>query len=342
MAFVYNVNNTATQVLASKQIKENIGVNKIHRNGKGITEHEETNVSTLRMLKVSPVTAGARTLGATNNGGWFDSNTASTSNVIEYDLNLLYVFDHNFDIPEVQQDMCPANIFDATTKNIGIQVATEINGSTIAEQLKAVYNRANADNTWTGNAVLLNNDNYYEALQEASTMLDDGDIDNGIQAFPFDERQIIMRPTFRKGLMSTKGVLIAGGSNYAQSMIAKGTLSPDEEKDFGTMYVGEVDATPCYIAPKAIWDRANKWAQSTTAFNDCQAIVCAASATDRGISHKDYVKMIPSPNGCGTRLQCLTRWGINVAYNKGIIPILASGTAVPSADITLLAPASQA
>ena len=45
---VYNVNDTATQVLAAKQVKENIFVNLVHKNGYGVTQHEETNVSTLR------------------------------------------------------------------------------------------------------------------------------------------------------------------------------------------------------------------------------------------------------------------------------------------------------
>jgi hypothetical protein len=59
-----------------------------------------------------------------------------------------------------------------------------------------------------------------------------------------------------------------------------------------------------------------------------QALVCAASATDRGISTQDYIKIIESPNGAGKRLQPKTRWGINVAYNKGICPIITSGKTI--------------
>ena len=33
------------------------------------------------------------------------------------------------------------------------------------------------------------------------------------------------------------------------------------------------------------------------------------------------------PNGAGKRLQPKTRWGINVCYPKGIVPILAKDTA---------------
>ena len=221
MALVYNVNNTATQVLAAKQVKENIFVNLLHHNGKGVTQHEETNVSTLRMLKVRPNLADARELSnnvnsISTNGKFFNDQDAQFTQVDEYDLNLLYVYDRVTDIPEVQQDMCPANLFDNTTKNIGGRIATEINASTIASQLLASIK---AENT-----VTVADGKYYTAIQDASTKLDDGDDVNFIQSFPFDEREIIMRPQFRSKLMSDKGVLL-GGSNYAQSMLAKGAVS---------------------------------------------------------------------------------------------------------------------
>ena len=341
-SMVYNVNDTATQVLAAKQVKENIFVNLVHKNGYGVTQQEETNVSTLRMMKVPPTTASARTLGAATNGKFFNSGEAEVPQVIEYDLNLLHVFDQVYDLPEVQQDMCPENIFDETTKNIGGRVATEINGSTMAYQLVDRYNAAKAATAWTGIGVLLPaTGGFYEAVQEASTMLDDGDEANGIQAFPFEEREIIMRPSFRASLLSAQGVLI-GGSNYAQSMLARGAVSPDARKEWGNMYCGEVDAIPCYIAPSALWNRAGDWVGTTAAFAATQAIVCAASATDRGISGQDYIKIVDSPDGAGKRLQPKTRWGINVCYGKGIVPILTNGTAAPAADLTITAPGSKA
>lgn len=339
---VYNVNSTATQVLAAKQVKENIFVDLIHKEGKGITQQEETNVTTLRMFKVKHTTADARTVGAGTNGGFFNSDDAEVSEVTEYDLNLLYLYDKNYDLPEVQQDMCPVNVFDNTTKNIGGRIATEINASTLAHQLTICYNAAKEATKWDDIAVILpTSGGYYQAIQSAGTLLDDGDEDNGIQAFPFEERQIIMRPTFRAQLLNDKGVLL-GGSNYAQSMLAHGAVSPDARKEWGNMYCGEIDGMPCYMAAKALWNRASEWVGDTkTAFDAAQAIVCAASATDRGISGQDYIKIIDSPAGAGKRLQPKTRWGINVCYRKGIIPILANGTAAPTAVLTVTSPGSR-
>lgn len=337
---VYNVNTTATQVLAAKQVKENIFVDLVHKNGYGVNQVEETNVSTVRMMKASAFTDDARELGAVTNGGFFNSSSADVPTVIEYDLNLLYLYDRAKDLPEVQQDMCPVNIFEQTTKNIGGRIATEINASTIAHQLSAVYNLADTANAWTGLAVVLGSTpDYYGAIQDASTILDDGDASNGIQAFPFEEREIIMRPTFRSKLMSASGVLL-GGSNYAQSMIAKGGVSPDARKEWGNMYVGEIDLIPCYVCPSAIWTRAGVWAGSSSAFDATQAIVCAASATDRGISTQDYIKVIDSPAGAGKRLQPKTRWGVNVCYPKGIVPIISYNTSAPVSQLSIVAPGS--
>jgi hypothetical protein len=109
------------------------------------------------------------------------------------------------------------------------------------------------------------------------------------------------------------------------------------------MYVGEIDMIPCHVAPKAIWDRASQWVGTTiTAFDSVQAMVCAASATDRGISTQDYIKTIDAPDGAGKRLQPKTRWGVNVCYPKGIVPIVSNGTAAPSAQLTVTAPGSRA
>jgi hypothetical protein len=293
-------------------------------------------------MKVKPFTDSARELGATANGKWFNNGTIGTPEVDEYDLNLLNVYDMPVDIPEVEQDMVSVNLMDAATKNIGGRVATEINASTTATQLAAVYNAAQASKAWTGHAsVVGTGDNAtYAAVQAASTMLDDGDEENGIQAFPFAERQLIMRPSFRASLLNSKGVLL-GGSNYAQSMLAKGAVSPEARKEWGNMYCGEIDGIPCYISPAQIWKRAGEWVGLATTFDATEAIVCAASATDRGISTQDYIKIVDSPNGAGKRLQPKTRWGINVCYHKGIVPIVKNGTAAPSTALTVKAVGSR-
>lgn len=338
MSFVYNVNNTATQVLAAKQVKENIFVKLLHRNGKGVTERTETNASSIRMFKVVPGGSKARELGHGTNGAFFNGNKAKISEVIEYNLDLLYLMDQVFDIPEVQQDMVAVNIFDETTKNIGGETATAINASTTAIQLKAVFDKAKTATKWDNLAVVLGSTpKYAEAFVEANSMLDEGDAENHIQSFPFEDRQAFITSKMRRELMKNGQVLL-GGSNYAQSMLAKGSVSPEDTKDFGDMYLGEIDSVPVYFMPKAILDEAKAWAGDSATVGKVEGMLCAASATDRGISTQDYIKITDSPDGAGKRLQPKTRWGVKVCYAKGIVPILSNGTTVPSGETTITAP----
>ena len=335
--FVYNVNNTATQVLAAKQVKENLFVKLLHRNGKGVTEKTETNASSIRMFKVLPGGSKARALGDATNGAFFNNAKAKTPKVIEYTLDLLYLMDEVYDLPEVQQDMVSINIFDETTKNIGGECATEINASTIAHQLKAVFKSAKDATKWDGIAVKLGaTPNYTEAFVEANSMLDEGDADNHIQSFPFDERQALITSKMRRGLMKNGQVLL-GGSNFAQSMLAKGALSPEDNKEFGDMYLGEIDGVPVYFMPKAILDGAKEWCSGNEEVSKVEGIICAASATDRGISTQDYIKVVDSPDGAGKRLQPKTRWGVKVCYAKGVVPIVANNIGTP-AELTIKAP----
>ena len=340
---IYNINSSATQVLAAKQIKENLFVGLIHRDGKGVTQHTETDVSTLRIMKPAVPTGSARTLGASNNGGWFNGNGAAIQNITEFLLPLTHIYDSMVDIPEVQEDMVPVSVFDAANRNIGGRIASEVNASTIAYQLADRFNAAKTATKWDGIAVVegTGGRSAYEAVMSASAKLDDGDEELGIQGYPFEERQLLMTSAFRQKLMGQTGV-IQGGSNYAQSMIAKGTLSPDEMKEYGSMFCGEIDTVPCYLVPRPLWSRASEWVGNTkTAFDKVEAIMCAASATDRGISTMSYVKTIDSPDGAGKRLQPKVRWGVNVCYGSGIVPILANGTAAPSANLTVTAPGSR-
>ena len=326
----YNVNNSATQVLAAKQVKENIFVSLLHRNGKGVNQQEEVNASTIRMLKATALDGSARELGTGfTNGGFFNNKGAGAQEVAEYDLNLLYIYDKMLDIAEVQEDLVPISVFEQATKNIGGRISTDVNASTAAKTATK----------WDNIGVVMgaSGKKFYDAVLSASTQLDDGDEANGIQSFPFEERELIIRPTFRQGLMSDAGVIL-GGSNYAQSMLAKGGVDPDSTKDFGNMYVGEIDLIPVYVCPKQIWSRAGVWAGGATKFDSVQAMMVAASATDRGISTQDYIKVIDSPDGAGKRLQPKVRWGIKVCYPAGIVPILANGTAAPSANVTVSAP----
>ena len=285
------------------------------------------------------------------NGGNFNSAASFVASSTEYELPLLYVYDGNFDIPEVQADMLPLNIVEEEGRNIAGEVATQINASTIAAQLSATLN---ADVTRASKYVIklpatATEHSSRDALLDAMGLLENGDVANGVQSFPTDEREILARPEFYTSLFKSNNI-IAGGSNFAQEMLARGAISPDTYVDNGASYKGEFMDAPLYVASKAVWSAAEAWlnagsaAVSAGALNGVQAIVCAASGTARGVAMPETFKQIPCPVGAGIRIQPLVRWGVECWLPDSVAVVAGNGFTNPASasnPLSVVAPASR-
>ncbi len=335
-----NINNVSTNVYMSKRIKENVFQDILHVNGKGITEQvEDTDASTIRFIKFTPLTTSARRLGASKNGAAFTENAASTPTTMEYIMNLTFFYDDNMDVPEVEQDMLSVSILDGALQNIAGRINTEINASTIATQIVASLTYAQANSSV--NLVKMSTTSttpYFDGFLSACSVLDSGDKDNGIQYFDNNQRQALVRSSYRWNLLSQAGVIV-GGSNIAQEMIARGIISPTANGgDLSKQYVGEVANVPCYMVSDLVMSRAEEWTvKGTTAsgsttyaqltagsYDGIVMLLCASVGTDRGIATGNKIKTIDSPNGAGIRLQPKWRWGVNVAYPKSIVLVAES------------------
>ena len=348
------INTQSVQILLAKKYRDNYFQSILHRPGKGVTEEfsEDTNAGYIRVVRALPHGVVGRRLGADVNGGNFNGDNAYVSKSSEYELPLLYVYDGNFDIPEVQTDMLPLNIVEQEAKNISGEVATQINASTIAAQLVATLN---ADVKRTSKYVFklpatVTETSARDALLDAVALLDNGDEANGIQSFPTDEREILARPEFFVHLFKGKNIVI-GGSNYAQEMLARGVISPNTYSDNGTSYKGEFMDIPLYVASKAIWNAAEGWinagdkALTAGALNGVQAIVCAAMGTARGVATPESFKQIPCPIGPGIRIQPLVRWGVECWLPDSVTVVAGNGFTSPatsSVTLSVLAPGSRA
>lgn len=344
------INNQSVQILLAKKYRENYFQNILHMPGKGVTEEfsADTSAGYIRVVRALPHGVKGRQLGASANGGNFNGHESYVSTSSEYSLPLLYVYDGNFDIPEVQSDMLPLNIVEQEAKNISGEVATQINGSTIAAQLAKTFN-ADGDRTETYILKLPaspSETDARDALLDAVARLENGDIANGIQTFPTDEREIIARPEFFVQLFKGNNV-IAGGSNYAQEMLARGVISPDTYGDNGTSYKGEFMEIPLYLASKAIWNEAEAWltaeglALPAGTLNGVLAIACAAMGTARGVAMPESFKQIPCPIGAGIRIQPLVRWGVECWLPDSVAVVASNGFTAP-ADLAVSAPGSRA
>lgn len=329
----------------SKNIKENVFQDILALPEKGVTERfsEDVNASEIRIIRQTVPNIKARRMGATVNGGYFNTNTALLPQSVEYGLKILYMIDDAIDFPTVMDEMVELPVAEATTKSVAGLVATNINASTLAHQLTAVIN-ADVDGDATNEIILSAAGAYKDALLDASGKLDDGDVANGIQMFDINGRQGFLRSAARIGLLKSGQILI-GGSNYAQEMLSRGVITPDTYKQDKLSYFGEIDTIPLCVASKAVWDLAEEYMQLDAGKLDTvHGVVVAGVATGRALAFNNSVKIIDSPAGQGKRAQYKYRWGVEVFHQLGIVPILAYGSTlatVSSETVVIEAPASQ-
>ena len=253
------------------------------------------------------------------------------------------MIDDQIDFPTVMDEMVELPVAEATTKAVAGLVARNINASTIAHQLASVINQEVAEANSTNYVALASAGAYKDALLDANGKLDDGDAENGIDILPVDGRQIFAKSGTRTGLFK-QGNVIVGGSNYAQEMLARGTISPDTYKQEKLEYVGEIDSVPVCVVSKPVWDLAEDYLGLNRGTLDIvDALVVAGIATGRALAFNNSVKMIDCPRGQGKTAQYKYRWGIEVFNFKGIVPVLnynKSLSDISSTELTIEAPAS--
>lgn len=196
----------------SKNIKENIFQNILALPEKGVTEKfsEDTDASEIRIIRQVVPAIEARRLGASVNGGYFNSNNPLLPQSVEYGLKILYMIDDQIDFPTVMDEMVELPVAEATTKAVAGLVARNINASTIAHQLASVVNQEVAEANSTNYVALASTGAYKDALLDANGKLDDGDVENGIDIFPIDGRQIFAKAGTRTGLFKAGNIIVGG------------------------------------------------------------------------------------------------------------------------------------
>ena len=334
----------ALRRFTSESLKENIFQNIIALPEKGVTEKfsTDTDASEIRIIRQAVPQIDARRMGATVNGGYFNSNNPIMPQSAEYGLKILYMIDDSVDYPTVMDEMVELPVAEATNKGVAGVVSRNINASTLAHQITAVINAIIGGATMN-TVALASAGAIKDAILDANAKLDDGDSANGIDQFPVDGRQCFIRASLRPKLMAT-GQIIIGGSNYAQEMLKRGVISPDTYKSEGLAYIGEIDGVPVSVVAKVAWDLAEQWMQLTAGKLDAVVgLVVAGIATGRALAFNNSVKIIDCPRGQGKTAQYKYRWGIEVFTPLGIVPIFDYNKTyadVSSTAITIEAPDS--
>ena len=339
------INAVTLKKFYSPVVKDNIFQALLARDGEACTEKycEDTSVAMVSVLRVLPGNGQPRQIGEATNGGFFNGNSAELSETVAYGVKLLDVFDQMHDIPEVQQDMMSTDLAVQRAKIVGGQVARGVNACTLAAQIaknfNAIYandvnNLVNLPSSPTGQQVL-------NAIIEASAHLDDGDVENGVDTYPIEERAIFIKPAMYAKLMQA-GAIIIGGSNYAQDILADGGVSHGDKSDNVTGYCGRILDMPVYKVSKPVWDLAAGYlGLAPTALDSIEAMVVSGTGTLRGLAFNNTIKQIDSPSGAGIRMQPLYRWGAECILASSVSIIADYGFSVSSGSYALVAPASR-
>ena len=333
------VNDLTLKRVMSNAVKKNIFQNIFTKPGEAVTEEfsNDTDAAQIQVIRVKNIDDDARRIGSGNNGGYFNSDNASTSSTEAYPINILDSIDRNIDIPANAQDMINVSLAEAELANLSGRVARNVNAMTFAVQIAKNFNDIRNSKV-TSNWIKLDatNPNYKDAIIEASSQLDDGNEAEGIDAYPDDGRAVFVRSNAKAALLKT-GQLIVGGSNAAQDIIRKGGLDANTTPHVATDgYLGEVDNMPVYMASKVVWKLAEKWLGLTDgALDGVEALVVSYIGTGRALAFNHAIKMIDSPVGQGRRIQPCYRFGAECWDALSVVPIVKSDFTNPSADADL-------
>jgi hypothetical protein len=318
------INGIAARRILVNETLQNIFQGEIESEKRGVTQRFTTDVSgaQIRVIRVLPLTQEARELGTGLNGENFNT-LIEQPRTEQYGLDVITVIDAPVDIPNVNQDMLPIDLMEKVTKEIGNLINLNTNAMTIAGKYhKTFTDVANANVIYFDPA-----DTDTTALQTAfllaNSALDDGDLTNGVAMFPMDDRVAVIQTAYRAKLLA-KGVLVLGGSNYAQEMLAAGVLSPGAKPNkLENGYIGDFDGVPVHIVASLIWRTTERYLGLPAGeLNKVIGYFSSGLANVRGIAYNENMKIIDSPQGPGVRLQPLFRMGFKSFYTKGNVFIL--------------------
>ena len=229
------INGVSADVRMSQRVLLNYLQGDSERDGKGVSNYysgEEVKGAVIRIAKPDLLPILPRQLGGDINGGHY-SNAVITITNEEYELNILDVYDTVINVPYVALDMIPELKESDWSAQIGKALFIMKNGLSLANKIWKTFQDdfANAnviefDESKATEAV----GNFRSCLDEAEDLLNEGDLEHGVDIFPEDTRRI----TYVNGItkyVRALGSFVVGGSNFAQEMLKTGAYSPDDTKN---------------------------------------------------------------------------------------------------------------
>lgn len=333
------VDTLTTKRILSPAVKENIFQGIFMKPDEAVTEKysEDTDASEIQVLRLKPTQNDARELGSDKNGAWFNGQDAAVSATEAYGIEILQTIDRNIDIPTNAQDMVSIDLLEGETRNLAGIVNRNINAITIAAQLAKNFNNiagfdkrsANATTVTltdkpASNWITVSGGKYADAIIDAAAHLDGGNEAQGIDAYPDDQRCVIIRPTAKAAMLKAMTAL-NGGTAVFDVLKKAGVDTESRPKVATTGYVGEFYNMPVYVASNTVFALVEKYlGLAAGSLDNLVGLVVSAVGTGRALAFNSVIKQIPSPSGQGIRIQPKYRFGAECWDALSVVPVFSA------------------
>ena len=322
-----SINGVRAQSVISKALLENLFQGIVESNGRGIsdkyvTEDEANANAQIFVNRILPHNTKPREMGASKNGASFSANGSYTQTET-VGIEVLTVVDDPVIIPRARQDTINVDLLAKEIDLYGKMLNTIVNGATASAHLFSAW-KAEADGKDYNSVAISEDDitgkNVLERFIEANSLLDEGDPDHGIDVYPTDTRIAVMKMGARP-VLKANGVLMLGGSNYAQTILAgRGVSVGAVDNTLENGYWGDIDGVPCHGLSNESLGNASEFLgleRNELKKSSFLGYVASSYASARGVSMVGQTKIVDAIAGQGLVLQPFTKLGVVSWYPLG-------------------------
>ena len=320
------INGVRAEAKISQALLENMFQGLIETAGRGVndkyvTEEEANTNAQIFVNRVVPIKMKPREMGSTKNGGSFsnDKHFVQTETV---GIDILQVIDDTIYIPRARQDTIKVDLLAKNVDVHGRYLNTVINGATAGAHILSAW-QGELDGEYNAIDITeadITGGKLAQRFMELNSLLDEGDDKHGIDVFPEDGRIAVFKMGFRP-ILKAGGVLMIGGSNYAQAILKGRSLAEgarDTTSENG--YWGDIDGVPCHgISNESLRNASEFMGLPSAELKKSSFVGYIASdyATARGVSMIASTKIVPAIEGQGIVLQPFTKFGVKSWYPLG-------------------------
>lgn len=320
------INGVRAEAKISQALLENMFQGLVETAGRGVndkyvTEEEANTNAQIFVNRVVPIKMKPREMGSTKNGGSFsnDKHFVQTETV---GIDILQTIDDTIYIPRARQDTIKVDLLAKNVDIHGRYLNTVINGATAGAHILSAW-QGELDGEYNAIDITeadITGGKVAQRFMELNSLLDEGDDKHGIDVFPEDGRIAVFKMGFRP-ILKAGGVLMIGGSNYAQAIlkgrsIAEGSRDTTSENG----YWGDIDGVPCHgISNESLRNASEFMGLPSAELKKSSFVGYIASdyATARGVSMIESTKIVPAIEGQGIVLQPFTKFGVKSWYPLG-------------------------